>query len=75
MPSLPLLAIIHANFFLEVQNEVSVIASKQNIIGVTLCATKINENVADFIINSIQRLFFTTFEEGNIKLTIKLICL
>ena len=33
---------------IKVQSEVSVIASKRKIIGVTLCATKVKENAADF---------------------------
>ena len=40
---------------IKVQSEVSVITSRQKIIGVTLCATKVKENVADFIINFIKR--------------------
>ena len=35
---------------------------------VTLCARKVNDNAADFKLNFIQRLTFTTNEEGKIKL-------
>ena len=53
LPPFLLLAIDHAN--LEFKAKFCVIARKQKIISVMLCATKVKEIVEDIIINFIQR--------------------
>ena len=53
---------------IKVQSEVSVIASKRTIIGVTLCATRVKENAAEFIINFIQRCFLQHSKKVKLKL-------